>query len=353
MRSLRLVLGSSAALAVAVACGGGFDPQSKIDSVRMLATRADKPYAKPGEKITLEALFADGRRDKPREARNYWIPLICMNPPNDAYYACFIPAEAGLDGGARFVPAGPLTDAGAAFGGQAGGLGGGLESIPQDVDLGPFLPRGTTFSFTMPEGAIRPRVGIAPYGLAIVFNVLCAGRVTLASRDPSGGPQQVPVQCTDESGAKLSPRDYVIGISRVYSYGDRTNGNPVIEKVTLEGADVDPKAGITVEPCRAEKRADCKDNKIDVRVSGASWESNPDEKGQDQGLREQIWVDYYTDIGDFTDDARLLFDPKKGRVPESENEYRAPADPSDGTIWAVAHDNRGGVSWTAVPLHVR
>jgi len=361
MRKSRLVLGLLAAggLAAAVACSSGFDAQSQVDSVRMFAVRADKPYVKAGESVTLEALYTDARKLKqPREAKNYWVPLVCLNPVQDAYYACFVPGLGGADGGAsgggtRFIPTGPLADAGAAAAGGDGGAFTGLSSIPTDVDLGPFLPQGTSFSFTMPADAITPRKGSAPYGLAVVFNILCAGKVTFASRDPNGGPQQVPLRCTDDNGVQLSPKDYVIGISRVYTFADRTNTNPVIEKVTLEGADVDLKAGITLEPCRAAKRDDCKDNKIDVRVSDASWELNPDENGNDQGLREQIWVDYYSDIGKFDNDARLLFDTKKGRVSESENKYKAPNDPAEGTIWAVVHDNRGGVAWVVIPLHVK
>lgn len=350
----RVVLGLSAiaGLAAIASCGGGFDPQSRVDSVRILATRADKPYAKPGEAVTLEALFTDARRDKPRAAQNYWIPLVCMNPAQDAYYACFAPSLDGGAGGARLVPAGPLADAGS-LARDAGGAAPGLGSIPTDVDLAPLLPQGPTFSFIMPGDAIEPRLGSAPYGLAIVFNILCAGRVTFASRDPSAGPQQVPLRCTGDDGVQLSPKDYVIGISRVYAYGDRANTNPVIEKATLEGGDVTIAAGITVEPCRAKKRADCKDNKIDVRVSDGSWEENPDESGHAQGRREQLWVDYYSDTGEFTDDARLLFDAKKGRVSESENKYHAPGAPAEGTMWAVVHDNRGGVSWIVIPLHVR
>ena len=59
------------------------------------------------------------------------------------------------------------------------------------------------------------------------------------------------------------------------------------------------------------------------------------------------------DARDFDNDARLLFDTKKGRVPESDVKYRAPGSPGEGTVWAVVHDNRGGTSWVVVPLHVK
>jgi hypothetical protein len=48
-----------------------------------------------------------------------------------------------------------------------------------------------------------------------------------------------------------------------------------------------------------------------------------------------------------------LFDTRSGRVSESEVIFRAPADPMDGTMWIVVHDNRGGASWVVLPIHSR
>lgn len=344
------------AIAAVIACGAqGFDPASKVDSVRMFATRVDKPYAKPGETVTLETLFTDARRDKPRPAKLFWIPVVCMNPRDDLYYLCFIPQQG--DGGTRLLPAGPLADAGAGDGGVRpdAGAGGGslLSQIPVGVDLSPFLPQGNTFSFRMPDDAIQPRVAAEPYGLAYVFNILCAGKVILAERDPSGGPQQVPLQCVDENDEKLPPSDYVIGIQRVYAYDTKTNTNPVIEKVTLDGKDVDPAVGLVIDRCTGvSKRSDCPEKKIDVRVSDTSWEDNPTPFDAEQ-VKEQVWVTYYSDQGDFDNEARLLFDTRRGRVSESDVIYRAPYDAVDGTVWAVVHDNRGGAAWVVLPLHVK
>lgn len=354
-----LVVAAFAALAALFACGGeGFDPASKVDSVRLFVVKADRPYAKPGETVTLEALFADARREKPRAAKLYWIPILCLNPTEDLYYLCFAPPGDGgrQSGDTQLLPIGPLADAGGArdAGGDAGAGGGNpFASIPTGVDLAPFLPQGPTFSFKMPDDAVKPREGTDPYGLAIVFNVLCAGRVEFAPRDAGGGAQQVPVLCSDENGNKLPPSDYVIGISRVYAWSDRINTNPTIETLTSEGTDVVPAAGITLERCTAEKERDCKENKIGLRVSDSSWEVNPSDVTRDGELREQIWVDYYSDIGKFDDGARLLFDTREGRVSDSDVKYRAPKDATDGTLWAVVHDNRGGASWIVVPLHVR
>jgi hypothetical protein len=347
------------ALLALFACGGeGFDPASKVDSVRLFAVSADKPYARPGETVTLEALSGDGRRDKPRAAKLYWIPVLCLNPKDDLYYLCFAPSGDGGQqaGSTRLIPLGPLAptaDGGADAGASAGAGGNPFASIPTGVDLAPFLPSGARFSFTMPQDALQVRPGSDPYGLAIVFSILCAGRVEFAPRDPAGGPQQVPVQCTDERGERLPPSDYVVGISRVYAWGERVNTNPVIESVTQDTKDVSPAAGITLERCTAAKEKDCKENKIGVRVSDSSWEPNPSDVTRDGPLHEQIWVDYYSDLGKFDDEARLLFDTRGGRISDSDVKFRAPKDVADGTLWAVVHDNRGGASWIVIPLHVR
>ncbi len=356
---LALVL---ALVAFAVACGNsGFDPASKVDSVRMFVVRADKPYAKPGETVTLEALTTDARKDRTRGAKLYWIPILCLNPQNDLYYLCFAPPGDGghSAGNTRLIPIGALADAGAAADGGAGADASAFAgsnpfaSIPTGVDLAPFLPQGPRFSFQMPADAVTTREGAPPYGLAIVFNVLCAGRIEFAARDPNGGAQQVPVLCTDENGVKLPPSDYVIGISRVYAYDDRTNTNPVIEAMTLDGQDVLQAQGVTMERCATDREKDCKENKLGVRVSDSSWELNPSDVTRNGVPHEQIWIDWYSDIGTFDDEARLLFDTQMGRISDSDDKYRAPKDPSDGTLWGVVHDNRGGASWIVVPLHVR
>src|SRR5215207_5181707 len=102
---LLLVLALLAGMGAMIACGGGgFDPQSKVDSVRLFAIKADKPYTKPGESVTLEALYVDARKEKTRPLKNFWIPVVCLNPRDDLYYLCFIPTTG--DGGTRFIPGG-------------------------------------------------------------------------------------------------------------------------------------------------------------------------------------------------------------------------------------------------------
>jgi hypothetical protein len=327
-------------------CGSGdFDPQSVVSSVRMFGVRADKPFAKPGETVELEVLTTDARpaAARTRTLRNVWVPVVCINPPRDLYYLCFAQGA----GGARLVA--PFS--GAAGSGAPGGAAASLASIPTDTDLSSVLPSGPRFRFQMPEDAIVERPGSAAYGLALVFNIACAGQVRFGVR-AGDNPQQLPLRCTDEQGNALPPEDYVIGINRIYSYADRDNTNPVVERVTFEGTAVNLSEGIVVGKCVADKREDCPPVKIDVVVSDASWESNP-ATGAAEGQREQIWVAYYSDLGEFKNDARLLFDARKGRVSESAVEYRAPSSPGVGTIWAIVHDNRVGAAFVSFPVLVR
>jgi hypothetical protein len=350
---LWFVLALCASALAAIACGGnGFESQNRVSSVRIFGVRPDKPYANPGETVTLEVLAADGRQVKPRPMTIYWIPIVCTNPQDDLYYLCFLPDQG--DGGTHLAPPFPLDGGGSGAGGIS--LERGLASIPTGIDLGQYLPQGTTFSFQMPDDIIQARPGSPPYGLAIVFNIACAGQVRFAPRS-GNAPQQIPIQCTDEQGTPLSPDDFVIGINRVYSYADRTNTNPVIEAdggVTVDGKPVDDVTGITVDRCTGVKHnADCKAVKIDVHISDSSWEPNPGE-GESANKHEQIWATYYSDVGILKDEARLLFDSTKGRVSESAIEFRAPsAQPAQGLLWIVVHDNRAGAAFKVVPIHVK
>lgn len=329
----------------AAACGAGdFDPISKVDSVRMFGVRADKPYAHPGNTVTLTTMTTDARRDRPRPLTVYWVPFVCMNPTDDLYYLCFLP---GSDGGATLVGQNSV-DAGVDAGASQLAAGG-LAAIPRGVNLAPVLPQGETFRFQIPTNAVVPRAGTTPYGLAIVFNIACAGEVRIADRS-GDNPQQVPIQCTDENGTQLAPSDYVLGINRVYAYTDLTNANPVVDDVRLDGGVVDYDAGVTLPTCTTRKLDDCPPVAFDVDVPPSSWEENPTET---QVLHEQVWVDYYSDLGKFKDDARLLYDTRSGKVDQSRVEFRAPKTAGDGTVWMVVHDNRAGAAFLTFPLHVR
>jgi hypothetical protein len=329
-------------------CGlSDFDPSSKILTVRVLASKADKPYAPPGATVTVEVLAYDGRKTRPEPMKIYWLPFLCKNPIQDAYYACF----SQLAGGGMMMAPNP-----------AGAF------LKPGVDLTPFIPSGSTYTVTLPMDIVTSHPVVpgadAPYGLGIVFNVACAGHIEIIERDPSN-PQAVPLGCFDAAHNRLGPDDYVIGFSRIYGYDTRTNNNPEITEAHLEGVKIDPHDGLIVDHCTS-KAADssgaaitaaemaCPKIKLDVVVPDSSQEIAEGDVGADGTTRkEQIWAAYYTTLGTFGSDARLLYDPVTGKVPGTENDYQAPMETGEGTMWLVVHDNRGGASWLPLPLHVK
>ena len=355
MRLRSLLLGLAVPIlsgVLASACGvGDFDPSTKLNSVRILASRADKPYAKPGDTVNLDLLAVDARTDQTRPMKVYWLPYSCINPANDTYYACFA-AAAGADGGAARD-----ASAGSGQGGQGAGLG---NLLRPGVDLTPFLVAGTSYQVTVPPDIIdkHPPVQGAPepYGLIVLFNIACAGHVEAVDTSQVSGPQVIPVGCFDDNHVQLGPSEYVIGFTRIYAYATRTNANPVIDDVILNGSVVklgpasDRSTGIVLAPCNGK----CSDAKIDVHVPASSQEDNPGDVDPDgTPHKEQIWVDYFATQGTFSGDARLLYDTKTGPVSESEIPFTPSDTPEEGLVFAVVHDNRDGVAWVQIPLHIR
>jgi hypothetical protein len=338
-------------LAMLFACGNqDFDPQSKVDSVRILTSRATLPIAKPGDTVKLELLAVDGRINKAKPMRVAWIPLPCVNPPQDLYYLCFAQALAGGgDGGA------PRGD---------GGAPGGVTLPPEAAalltpgsDLTDVLPAGPELTFRVPDNAILPRPNVKdPYGLVIYFNIACAGRIRVEGIDPAKGPQQVPFYCSDEQGNRLPPSEYVVGFTRVYVYADRTNQNPTFTGITWDGQPVDVAKGIEVERCLTQgtEKDKCPEHKLDVIVPPENQELNQGElDSEGNPAKEILWATYYSTAAVFQGDLRLLYDARTGKVPDSSMRVYPSDVPQVGNLWLVVKDNRGGTAWQALPFTVK
>jgi hypothetical protein len=309
----------------AVSCGPTFDPASKVTSVRILATRADKPYAKPGDTVAVDLLAVDGRRDRPAQMALSWIPVPCIDPPGDAYYACYPAFAAALTPG---------------------------------VDLTPVLTQGPKLVFKVPDDVLSRTTseqGGTRFGTIVVFSLACAGHVEYLGFNVAS-PEAVPFGCFDGTGRRLGPDDFVFAYTRLFVFDDRTNQNPEIGGITFGGQPVDLNLGITVDHCPtpsgygAGAKSTCPTLPIDVVVPESSQEPDPS-RGGELG-KEAIWVDYYLTGGKIKDDVRIVYDAHLGRV-RSEDDYEAPADEGDATVWAVVHDDRGGVNWVEMKVHTR
>lgn len=340
-----------ACLGLGASCvNGDFDPQVLVNGVRVMVVRADRPYAPPGSEVNLEALVVDGRAAKPRPLEVYWLPLRCDNPRDDLYYACFaslLPSSGPA--GAAGRP--PLPD-----------------WLEPGTDVTGFLPRGTKYKVTLPPDIISSHPvtpgADQPYGLSIVFFIACAGHVRIAGVDTSQRSQQlVPLSCTDDEGNALGPDQWIFSFARVYAFETLANQNPVIESLTLTQADgtsapVDLAAGITVAPCLADgnRKRSCPAPKLSVNVPEPSWESRPPPKdGPNDERHELIFSSYYftPEVGAFASDGAVLYDAVKGKVKDSGVALVPPAEPGDGHAWIVVQDNRNGVAWVDLAVHIR
>jgi hypothetical protein len=315
----------------------GFQDGNIINSVRILTSSSDEPYAQPGDTVTTQVLAYDARPVKPEPMTIYWIPIPCMNPASDAYYACFSGLLAAGQG-----------DAGAPSGAGA-----------PAIDLSK-LPTGKSFAFSMPSTAISMHTPVpgsaASYGLAILFNIACAGHLEFVPLDPNNI-QSPPIGCFDAQHTQLSAPDYVFGFTRVYAYATLTNANPVIQSVDLDGTALSLAADTTVPVLDVTHcTGKCKTNRIGPVVPASSQEPDPaSHDAQGNELKEQIWAEYFSTIGTFSDDVRLLYDPSAGSLgapSDTDDTYTPPSEPGDGFLWIVVHDNRGGASWATVPVHV-
>ncbi len=105
-----------------------------------------------------------------------------------------------------------------------------------------------------------------------------------------------------------------------------------------------------VDACDTEEFTydDCKNqnpHRIAAVVNPANFESGEDEFGR--SFTEQVIVQHYTTDGIFKDEVRI--------AAESETRWvaRIGASGSEQSLWFVARDDRGGVSWEERRVRVR
>jgi len=359
MSSLHLVgtiaLVSLVSLASAACGGAGFEPASKIKGLRILAVEKDPPYAPPADPsapedavVNLRLLYWDGKATtgSPRDIRFDF--FRCVNPPGDLYYNCF----------GKLLPGG-------IFGG--GPLDGGADaSQPVDADLpdafaDAMVPEGGGARVTdldhvisrrvdIPPGIVHEKApGVTPYGLVYVLFTACAGH--LGPIDP-GSANGLPIGCFDEAGHALGPDDFVPGYSAIYVYDNLRNSNPIVTDFLFRGASFKGSSSAAdtdvphVERCLESDRSNCPNLDVKADVDRISAEIDPEAKDLNgQPLQEQLWVAFYSTDGDFTNSLRLVNDSSRGWNDDNGTRFRAPTVPGPLRIWAIVHDNRGGVAW--------
>jgi len=325
----------------ACGCEPKFTPPSQLDGVRVLAVHQDPASGSPGASVKLDMLVT------PASANVAWIGG-CNNPPSRQYFACE-----------------PVFRA---------------ESPP---DLG----SGTSFSVTLPDDILSaaPELATDPlhYGVSYVFFAACSGTIT------PGGSDGFPFGCVDGAGAALGPSDFVIGFTTIYSYdgAENQNSNPMLTGVDFDGTSAAPaspfsdSAGDVFESIACDVGDDeacdgavfshhavCSDNgRCAPLVSACQGKKcptyqvlphvDPASFEMFTGQNEILWASYYTTLGSFDSDTRLVDDRVSGPTTDIGSGWQAPGPDGSGTrrtstIWVTLNDQRGGVTWASFDVVV-
>lgn len=391
-----------------VTCGPELPRVSELDNLRVLAVQKDKPYAKPGESVSLRMAWEDAAGEKPRDVQLFWLGN-CQNPPGDFYAGCALRWAEQFTGGVTPSEL-PEVKLCPGLGADPGGLGGagGSGGVPgAPSGFGDVLctdPNAPDETFTIQAAPLRSRSadGTPQSGVAYAFFGLCAGRVDvqgwidrLQGGEVTSFGDALPY-CLDEDGKPLGGNDYIIGYSAVYSYEDFTNDNPIITGFQVAGKAVDvdcigsdfdapvPGApscftesagggvryapfelpdpeptGCTegvacIEACADDGDPSCPEISVKPLVDRSSAElDGVASEIFGRSNQESLWINYFVDRGSLKSDVKLLNDAVEGWNDEYEARLYAPKETGPLRIWAVVHDNRGGVSWIRVPAYVR
>lgn len=243
------------ALLALPACGPDFDPGTQVSSLRVLAVRADNPFARPGETVRLQALSHD-----PAERAVSWAWVACPSPRGSRVEDCLNQVRE-LAGGGQL----PVL-----------GMGEGLDTIdvPVPADALEGIP-----------------LEARQQSLAGVVSVACPGNLELLD-----AAERIPFRCTDrDSGTELGLHDMVVGIKRLFLRETEQNQNPVIENILFDG-EVWPMDEVKeVDPCDTAKFAydDCDGlgHEIETVVSADSFQAGVDEFGRN--FSEALIVQHY------------------------------------------------------------
>lgn len=335
------------ALTATVGCGPQFDAPSEVKTLRVLGVKKDKPYAQPGETVSLDMLWHD---PKGRKGIETLFLGGCVNPPGDLYYGCF--AQFGQNAAKGEFP--------------------------------PFEQNKNSFQVTLPKDIISGRGDVEPgqprYGLYIVFFAVCAGSIQLQmDAKPGQGSEGMPILCVDKDGQPLGSDDFVVGYSSIYSFDGVSNKNPefrvndagqttfsvaggddiIADCVGTEcqGADAvevdcDKSPERCVAPCKDDGDAACPAIEVKPAIDVQQERDDVSSDLFKNEVTEQMWINYYVDHGSISD-ARLLNDTNSGWNDKYRAQLRAPKDAGPLQVWAVIHDNRGGMEFARVTLGVK
>lgn len=331
-------------------CGEDGERPSEVNTLRVLAVRAETPFTKPGTSVELSMLAHDGssrarlRDGTMRRNSALWIGG-CNNPQGDNYRACMpYLHEVVKQLGDGHLKAGTL---------------------PADVPSGT-VGWGAQFLAVTPSDIIAQRPTAAgvvfPYATQMVFFADCGGVLRRKPNDST----TFPLGCFDATtGEELGRDDFEFGFYPVFVYDNLENQNPAIEAARFDGQELGgncsdsapcsdnlhcgtARSCIPVVPrCKQPDKDDCESYRLAIKVPQSAVErATVAHVTTAEAKNELLWVSYYANAGSFKQDARIINDPNSGWSDDTDGLWRAHvASSREVRLWAVVRDNRNGVAW--------
>jgi len=368
-------------LAAASGCGETFKPASYVDSLRVLAVRADEPELIPpgGEPASLpsstrlRALVADPAAldDPSREATVLY--LSCTPDPLDPNASgCTALANLKVDGAMARAAAASLC----APPGQGGGVGDapmrfaglevcaqgrGCEPIVVEVDGVPTelpppvyeVPEGTDLAGLPAGHPVRTR-GIQAMIVAVA---VAASPGELLTEVDATEPCAIAAGAGEHLGRLLDERESVTAVKRVQIRGpdapDDVNVNPAIDGVSRSGKPIPEVVGDPV-PTEARIRPGAAVDLRPIATEVRQRYTRLDAEGAPLEAVEELWTySWFASAG--------TLEKRRTRGTGEPVEFQAPTDAKDDPIpaskrvfvWAVVRDGRGGVDWVTRELRLR
>jgi hypothetical protein len=290
-------------------CDKPLEPGSKVDSFRVLSEQVDQPYAKPGETVKFSSLSYD-----PQERAVTWAWASCTNPADSSVYGCLAKIGESEDPESAVFAMGEGEDA-------------------------PELTIPTDVISSLPEGAKR-------FASVAVLSVACPGDLSV-----DDGPGGLPFRCREfKTGRDMALDEFIVGIKRIPVRETERNENPIIDGITFDGADWPEDEVKDVGFCDTDDFIygtcpDAEKHQLAVQLAPESFESGLDSAGE--GFEEQVVIQHYATEGIFENEVRIGKEPKNGWV------ARKAASGQTLSLWFVARDDRGGVSWAMRQVQVR
>jgi hypothetical protein len=402
MARIKIARSALALLAVLGAgCAPEFDRISEIETLRVMAVQKSKPYARSGDTLDLTMLWRDGSDKAPRPVQIWW-NKGCYNPFGDLFFSCFAPGtltteflipekeQCGLP------PEEPQPEG---FGACDNKL---TVTLPPDLGDRPASsdptqpPYGLSYVFF---AVCAGRIDFVQQTSERDFPIGCfdennnrlgpddfvAGYTSIYAYDQLGVDEQgnpVPLytnanppvlgffvkdapaatSCVSP-GAPVDPAGPPVCLTAPdlwqHLYCDDEE-DPTPPDPNDPDAPPDNIAVPCVPPCEDDGDDTCPAVKIRPKIvpdeAALPGYPEPDVLSnltRDRDITEQMWINYYAERGGVKSEVRLLNDAFAGVNPDFGTEFYAPKDEGPTVVWAVIHDNRGGMSWVGTPILIK